>query len=190
MTLLDIIFESQQYLYSRPLYLHLAASKQGPQGEVVELAVVETDGSPLLEELVCPRGAIRPEMSAVHGITNELVRAAPPWAEVYPRLCLALLERRVIVYGCAATLGVMRRSTDLAHLRWDIDEDSFIEVQAIFARFHGQHEAGSGRFMTFPMLEAAEMLGLNTETIGYRRAVEDAALLRSMLMALAQWKRG
>ena len=34
------------------------------------------------------------------------------------------------------------------------------------------------------------MLGINTETIGYRRAVEDAALLRSILMALAQWKRG
>ena len=190
MTLLDIIFETQQYLYVRPLYLHLGASKGGAQGEVVEIAVLETDGSPLLEELVCPRGAIRPEMSAVHGITNELVRAAPPWAEVYPRLCLALLERRVIVYDVAAALGVMRRSTELAHLRWDIDEESFIEVQTIFARFHGQRQAGTGRFITYPMLEAAEMLGLDTETIGYRRAIEDAALLRTMLMALAQWKRG
>ena len=190
MTLLDIIFESQQYLYSRPLYLHLAASKQGAQGEVVEIAVVETDGKPLLDELICPRGAIRPDMSAVHGITNELVRSAPPWAEVFPRICLALLERRVIVYDHAAALGVMRHATELAHLRWDIDEDSFTEIQDIFARFHGQRQAGSGRFVTYPMLEAAQMLGLDTESVGYRRALEDAALLRAMLMALAQWKRG
>ena len=190
MTLLDIIYESQQYLFVMPLYLHLVASKQGPQGEVVEIAILETDGSPLLDELICPRGAIRPDMSAIHGITNELVRAAPPWAEVYPRVCLALMERRVIVYDANPCLGWLRHSTDLARLRWDIDDESFVDVAQVFARFHGQREAGSGRFRTYPMLEAADMLGINTETIGYRRAVEDAALLRSILMALAQWKRG
>lgn len=190
MTLLDIIYETQQYLFVRPLYLHISASKQGPQGEVVELAILETDGNPLLDELVCPRGAIRPDMSAVHGITNELVRSAPPWAEVYQRVCLALLDRRVIVYDSATCLVWLRHSTDLARLRWDIDEESFIDVAAVFARYHGQREAGSGRFRTYPMLEAANMLGLDTESIGYRRAIEDAALLRAMLMALAQWKRG
>jgi DNA polymerase-3 subunit epsilon len=190
MTLLDIIFETQQYLFVRPLYLHLSVSKQGLQGEVVELAILETDGSPLLDELVCPRGAIRPDMSAIHGITNDLVRTAPPWAEVYPRVCLALLDRRVIVYDAATCLGWLRHSTDLAHLRWDVDDESFIDIAAVFARYHGQREAGSGRFRTFPMLEAANMLGLDTESIGHRRAIEDAALLRSMLMALAQWKRG
>jgi DNA polymerase III epsilon subunit-like protein len=129
-------------------------------------------------------------MSAVHGITNELVRAAPPWAEVYPRVCLALLDRRVIVYDSTTCLGWLRHSTDLARLRWDIDEEEFVDVVSVFARFHGQREAGSGRFRTYPMLEAANMLGLNTESVGYRRAIEDAALLRAMLMALAQWKRG
>jgi DNA polymerase III epsilon subunit-like protein len=129
-------------------------------------------------------------MSAVHGITNELVRAAPSWAEVYPRVCLALLDRRVIVYDSTTCLGWLRHSTDLARLRWDIDEEEFVDVVSVFARFHGQREAGSGRFRTYPMLEAANMLGLNTESVGYRRAIEDAALLRAMLMALAQWKRG
>ncbi len=188
MTLLDIIFKTQQYLLLRPLYLHLAASKHGPQGEVVELAVLETDGSPLLDELVSPRGAIRPDMSAVHGITNELVRAAPAWAELYPRVCVALQERRVVVYDRTACLGVLRHSTNLACLRWDFKGDDFIDLSAVFARFHGQREAGTGRFRTYPMLEAANILGLNTETVGYRRAIEDATLLRSMLMALAQWK--
>ncbi|HSQ17177.1 MAG TPA: 3'-5' exonuclease [Anaerolineales bacterium] len=187
MTLLDILFEAQQYLFVRPLYLHLAASKHDLQGEVVEVAILETDGSPLLEDLVRPQGTIRPDMSAVHGITNELVRAAPPWAEVYPRVRLALEERRVVVYDVATCLGLMHRSTDLAHLRWEIDEENFIDVQSLFARFHGQRAAGSTRFQTYPMLEAANMLGLNTETIGHRRALEDAALLRAMLMALAQW---
>ena len=190
MSLLDIVFEAQQYLYVRPLYLHLAASKYGPQGEVVEAGVLETDGNPLLDELVCPQGAIRPDLSAMHGITNELVRAAPPWAEVYPRVRLALEQRRIVVYDSAASLSLMRHSTELAHLRWEIDEDNFIDVQGLFARYHGQREAQSGRLYTYPMLEAANMLGLNTETIIYRRALEDAALLRSMLMALAQWKRG
>lgn len=188
MTLLDIIFETQQYLYVRPLYLHLATSKHGSQGEVVEVGLLETDGSPLLDELVCPQGAIRPDMSAIHGLTNEVLRAAPAWTEVYPRLRLALQDRRVVVYDPAACLDLLRHSTSIAHLRWAIDEESFIDVQALFARFHGQREAQSGRFRTFPMLEAANMLGLNTETIVYRRALEDATLLRSMLMALAQWK--
>ena len=188
MSLLDIIFDTQQYLNVRPLYLHLSASKDGPLGEVVEIAILDTDGSKLVDELVRPQGAIRPQLSAIHGITNELVRAAPTWAEVYPQVRRVLLDRRVVVYDPPISLGLMRRSTDNCHLRWEIDEESFINLKELFARFHAQRQMQSAHFRTYPMLEAANMLGLNTETTLYRRAAEDAALLRNMLLTLARWK--
>jgi DNA polymerase III epsilon subunit-like protein len=188
MSRLDLIHEAQQYLGLQPLYLHLATSKPGQGAEVVEIAILETDGTTALDELVRPRGAIRPQMSGLHGITNEMLRAAPAWAEVYPQVRKRLANRKVAVYNADTCLEVLRYSTSLARLRWEIDEESLIDIRQLFSRFYDRWDPRRNAFQTFSMLEAAQLLGLNTEVVLYRRALEDAALLRAMLLSMAAWK--
>jgi len=188
MSRLDLIHESQKYLTSRPLYLHLVSSEPELSGEVIEIAILDTDGSALLEEFVHPYGTIHPEISVLHGINSEMLHAAPPWSEVYPLVCKVLANRWVAVYDPEYCFGSMRYSTDLDHLRWEIDESNLIDIGELFSRFNDRWDARMNKFQTYPMLEAAQLVGLDTEVILYRQVVEDAALLRGMLLAMAHWK--
>jgi DNA polymerase III epsilon subunit-like protein len=70
-------------------------------GVVIELAVIDaaTDET-LMDTLVHPGGIpVEPGARAVHGITDDELDGAPPWADVVPRLLDAIGDRRVLAYN-------------------------------------------------------------------------------------------
>jgi DNA polymerase-3 subunit epsilon len=69
--------------------------------QIVQLAVVSPTGEILLTTLVKPSIPIPAEASAIHGITNEHVAAAPTFPEVYPQLVALLAGRDVVAYNAA-----------------------------------------------------------------------------------------
>lgn len=70
-----------------------------PRVAVVEIAVIDQDGVVLMNTLVDPRCRIPAAASAVHGITNQDVKDAPPFEEVYPQLAACLAGRPTIAYN-------------------------------------------------------------------------------------------
>ena len=54
--------------------------------EIVEIAVINRDGEPLLNTLIKPSIPIPAEVSAIHGITNEVVADAPSFPKSIPKL--------------------------------------------------------------------------------------------------------
>ncbi len=68
-------------------------------GKICEIAVSVSLGGRVVDEfstLLNPGIPISPEVTAIHGITNEMVKNAPSFADVLPRL-LGLLDNSVIV---------------------------------------------------------------------------------------------
>lgn len=68
-------------------------------GKICEIAVSVSQGGRVVDEfstLLNPAIPISPEVTAIHGITNEMVKDAPLFADVLPRL-LSLLDNSVIV---------------------------------------------------------------------------------------------
>lgn len=185
MSLLDVMEDARSLLNQYPRYLHLAASKAGPRGEIVEIAVVDSNGTPILDALVQPRGAIRPQFSQVHGITNERVRAAPTWPETWPQVRAALAGQTVLCYHLTDCLNLLRQSHQAYRLRWDMEQLNMIGIQPIFTRYRQQVDPRAHTHTAYSLEEAAQMLGLSSEAIYYRRTAEDAALLRLILQRLA-----
>jgi DNA polymerase III epsilon subunit-like protein len=66
---------------------------------IVEIAVLSVDGTVLLDSLVNPGVPIPAEATAVHGITDDMVSAAPTFSDLLVPLTGALLNRKVIVYN-------------------------------------------------------------------------------------------
>src|SRR5690606_16006245 len=57
------------------------------QAEVIELSVIDTRGTVLLDTLIRPRtGVMNPYAQRVHGITLEMLTDQPTWPEVLPEL--------------------------------------------------------------------------------------------------------
>ena len=90
-------------MLARPDVLFLDTETTGLDGqaEIVEIAVIDTEGRPLLNTLVRPDGIIPAEVIRIHGIDATTVRDAPRWPEVYPSLLDLLQRHQIIVYNAA-----------------------------------------------------------------------------------------
>lgn len=67
--------------------------------EVVEIAITNPQGAPLLNTLVKPTIPIPEEAIAIHGITDEIVKDAPNFCEVYPQIVGGLTDKEVLIYN-------------------------------------------------------------------------------------------
>ncbi len=60
MSLLEVQLEARNLLQLRPLFLHSKTTGAAEQSEVVEIAILDSAGMPLADELVKPKRHIRP----------------------------------------------------------------------------------------------------------------------------------
>ncbi len=78
--------------------------------EVVSVAVVDSHGKKLINELVRPAKPIEPGASRITGITNEAVKDRPEFPTIYERLKGAISGRLVVIYNASYDLQVLRNT--------------------------------------------------------------------------------
>jgi DNA polymerase III epsilon subunit-like protein len=66
---------------------------------IVELAIVNAIGQPLINTLVNPERQIPSRATAVHGITNEMVRRQPTLSQLMPRISDIVTDEIVVIYN-------------------------------------------------------------------------------------------
>jgi len=188
MSLLEVQFEARNLLQQRPLFLHSKTTGAAEQSEVVEIAILDTAGMPLADELVKPKRHIRPTATKIHGITDEMVDSAPKWAEILPKVEELLAGNKVCIYDPTTELLALRNSYQNNHNRYVLDENNFVSLMDIYARYKNERDPRNGAFITYSLEDAARLLGIDIEIIGYRRARDDAWLMRAILVTIAGWK--
>ena len=107
MSLLETQLEAQNILQVSPLFLHSKTTGAAELSEVVEIAILDSAGKPLLDELVKPKRHIRPNATEEHGITDEMVETAPKWAEILPTVEELLVGKKVCVYNLAGEMSAV-----------------------------------------------------------------------------------
>jgi hypothetical protein len=95
-----LTFQPATQLLSRsPLFLDLETTGLKKTDAVVEVAVIDAQGHVLLSTLVNPGRPIPPEVSAINGLTDDLVADAPRWTDVEPLLEPILTGRVVVAHN-------------------------------------------------------------------------------------------
>jgi DNA polymerase-3 subunit epsilon len=188
MTLLEVQLEARNLLQLQPLFLHSKTTGAAEQSEVVEIAILNTAGMPLADELVKPKRHIRQIATEIHGITDEMVETAPKWSEILPKIEELLIGRKVCLYDPASEIIALRNSYQNYHNRYVLDDSNFFSLMDIFARYRNERDPRSGLLCAYSLEEAACWLGIDIEIIGSRRAREDAWLIRAILVTIAGWK--
>ena len=91
-------------LLDRPdvLILDSETTRLGENGEIVEIAIIDTTGEAVLDRLVLPVGRIAAGAARVHGITRDMLRAADaqPWPATHARAVRLLrAASAVLIYN-------------------------------------------------------------------------------------------
>jgi DNA polymerase III alpha subunit (gram-positive type) len=188
MTLLETQLEARNLLQMSPLFLHSKTTGALEFAEVVEIAILDSSGKPLVDELVKPKRHIRATATEEHGVTDDMVDNAPRWAEILPRIEEVLIGKKVCVYDLANELLALQNSYQNIHQRWVLDTNNFYNLMELFSRYRNERDPRTGQLLAYTLEEAARLVGIDIEIIAFRRAHEDAWLMRAILLAIAGWK--
>lgn len=180
----EAIREAQRLLQAYPVYLDTETTGTGPNAEVIEVGVVDSQGEVLYSSLVKPRGPIEPAAMSVHNITPEQVANAPGWTEIWPGLRALLEGKQVGAYNSDFDLRLIKQSLTRAWLRWDLEDNSFFCVMKLYARFIGEWDMKRASYRWHSLDMASRQTGIplgNTH-----RAIDDARLTRALLHYMAE----
>lgn len=175
----EVVRRARDILAQRPVYLDTETTGLAATDEIVEICLVDDDGTVLLDSLVRPRGRISPEAMRVHGITERMVAGAPAWPEVWREVRAALSRRAVAIYNAGFDLRMIEQShrghgltRGLAGLRPHC-------IMELYAAFHGERDPRYGTYRWQRLEVARSQCGIALPNA--HRARADALLARAVL---------
>lgn len=146
-------------------------------GKICEIAVSVSQNGNRLEEfstLLNPGMPMHPDVIAIHGITNDMVKTAPSFMDVLPRL-LALLDGCVLVaHNAEFDLSFLKAETASCGLR--LPEYPVVDTLKLARK--------NGRFQRNNLGVIASALGISAE--GAHRAMADVRMTEKVLYNFLQ----
>ena len=118
--------------------------------ELVEIAIMDTTGATVYNELVMPRGQVPLGASRVHGLTRDLLGryGASPWTDHYEAVKSVVLAARVIcVYNLEYDERIIEQTCDLYGLEpiLSIAEESGVDLRCSMLEY-AEHRKVPGRY--------------------------------------------
>ncbi|MEM9767652.1 MAG: IS630 family transposase [Cyanobacteria bacterium P01_D01_bin.71] len=86
------------------------------KAEIVQIGVLSGDGEVLLNSLVRPTIQIPHEAGLIHGITDDLVKNAPEFPEIYLHLVDVTANKAVVIYNAKFDQAILKYCCKLASL--------------------------------------------------------------------------
>lgn len=173
-------------LAQSPIYLDTETTGLDINSEIVDIAILDSDGTPLLDTLVRPTCSIPADVTAVHGITDTDVANAPTFGELLPALRDILECRALVIYNAAYDTRLIEQSCFLNghRLRFATFATARIECAMLdYASFYG--EIGKyGNYRWQSLANAARQQGLAIPD-DLHRARADAELTRQLVIKVA-----
>ncbi len=171
-----------QGVLSEPSTVYLDTETTGfpPAAEVVDLAVVTAAGEILVDTLVRPLSPIPAGATAIHGISDHHVAAAPYWVDIHDLLCDALTGRTVVIYNLDFDRRVLlgcgdRHRLSLPEARWEC-------AMRAYAGYRGERSQRGGQFRLHKLEDAAHHFG---HPPGGHRALADAVTCLRVVRGMA-----
>lgn len=182
----EAVQQAQKWTQLLPVFVDTETTGLGMNAEIIEIAIIDTDGKLLFQSFVRPRGLIEPDAMQVHGITQAEVNRAPEWAEVWPQIEKTLVGRKVGVYNSDFDLRMLKQSHQRAWLKWNLPENNFFCIMKLYARFYGDWDPQRRGYRFHSLESAGRQSGILLPNS--HRAQDDALLARALLQYMAAWQ--
>lgn len=179
----NAILRARQALSARPVYLDTETTGLDPKDEIVEISIVDEDGSVLLAKFVRPGQPIPAEATRIHGITNENVKSAMPWPILWREVRPLLTGRLIVIYNAEFDLRMMRQSMTKYHQPWNEKFDAF-DLLKVYAEFRSEWDMKRQSYHYFSLDAAGKHARIALPNA--HRATADSLLTRALLHHIAE----
>jgi DNA polymerase III epsilon subunit-like protein len=144
-----VIESLSNWLAADALFLDTETTGLDEDAQIIEIAILDRHGNPLIDTLVRPTVEIPADAMAIHGITNEMVANAPAWPEIHSQVGAVLHGREVIAYNAAFDVRLLEQDAR----RHKMTPPSFVPRCAMEASLRVAGLWATGK--TFERLETA-----------------------------------
>lgn len=154
-------------------------------GEICQIAIVQDDGSILMNEYVRPVRGIPADATRIHGITDEMVADAPGWAAVAPAVQDILTGKDVIIYNAVYDRKMMHQSGEKAgidKIEWKALARFHCAMEA-YAEYAGDWNSYHGNYRYYKLTEAARHFG-GIPTNGAHGALADCRMTLAVVCTM------
>lgn len=166
----------------KPVYIDTETTGLERDDEVVEISIIDFDGSLLFSSLVKPTRPIPPEAQRVHHISDKDVAAASPWPILWPRIRSFLYARQVAAYNASFDYRMMQQSHARYRLPWR-DTLNMVDILPLYSDFRGVWDPMRRSMKYFKLEEAGAYFQI--PLFNEHRSEADALLLRAVLHSIA-----
>ncbi len=159
------------------------------RAQIVQIGIVNADGSILVDSYVRPTIAIPPNSTAIHGITDDMVRDAPTMTEIAPAIREAISGRCVIVYNAEYDMRLLRQSSQARRepTDWKSVAARWLCAMLAYAEHRGVPGRRYGEFQWHKLGDAARHEGI-TATDAHT-AIGDCLTTLALVRKLAETSR-
>jgi DNA polymerase III subunit epsilon len=176
------IAQAQIELNKQPIYLDTETTGLKEHDQIVEICLLEHDGSIAFQALVKPTVKIPPDATRVHHITDAMVSTAPIWPEIWPQIETLLTTQRIAIYNAEYDLRLLKQSHGAHGLHWATPISHFC-IMRLYAQFRGDWNSRAGNYRWHSLDDARAHCGLAMPNA--HRAHADALLARAVLRYVA-----
>ena len=179
----NAILRSRQALSARPVYLDTETTGLDPKDEIVEISIVDEDGSLMLEKYVRPNQPIPYEASRIHGITDKDVKGAMQWPILWQTIRPLLAGRLIVMYNADFDVRMMKQSMTKYRLPWNEKFDTF-DLLKVYAEFRSEWDMKRQSYRYFSLDAAGKHSGIALPNA--HRSSADSLLTRALLHHIAE----
>jgi len=175
---------AREVLDENPLFLDTETTGLSNSAEVVEIAIADVNGNILFESLVRPSHSIPPDTTAVHGITNDMVRDAPTWPDIHDTVVGLVAGRSLVIYNAMFDIAMLQQTAFKYGKRWPDDLQVFC-LMRFYAEVYGDWNDYFSDYKWQKLSAAASRLQVPPPSTGQlHRAAYDCLLSVGVLRAI------
>lgn len=168
---------------AKPVYVDTETTGLNRTDEIIEISIVDDDGSVLLETLVKPSQPIPPDATRIHGITNQEVQSARPWPVVWPLVRSVLFGRLIVFYNEEFDMRMMQQSHARYRLPWKEKFNTF-DLLKLYAEYRGEWDSYRRSYRYHSLANAGRQCKIDLPNA--HRTTADTLLTRALLHYIAE----
>ena len=180
----EAIAIAQQKLDLTPIYLDTETTGIDKTSEIIEIAIIDHTGTTIFHSLVKPSRPIPADVIKIHGITNEMVKDAPSWYNVWPEVYRLVQGKVIGIYNAEYDQRLILQTNGRYGLSSSLETNAnTFCIMKLFAQYYGEWDRGRSAYR-WQSLDSARM-HCNIPIPNSHRALEDARLARGVLHHMA-----